>query len=661
MSTPPTHSYGSYASNSSAGQLPVMLGRKPQDVKLEPKGGEEKRGRDDVRRMSTKKRGLDSKPTLNFKLAEEELVFGQVYIALHLTRGIDHADVRTKDSFYIVGNRNQILSLNAVWLDKEQLTTLCKDVKRLGAKLHLFEAEPYALCKKEKYIPLCMFVITCLLTIGATASSILNWEDGKYEKLQKTVKSPRVFLMAFRAADAWLRANAAALSVSMPVVGVMGCYAWNATESKRMARQIRNRHFQPEAFAEYDQRFCLFDRNRMQNAPMVALVGLTSTGKSSTLSQYLKERPNPFYLSLTDGNLYDAVYEELKKAVLCLPFLAHHVRWDASKTRKDIVIEVFKLVQEQTGSPVQLGVDVVLNSTTLPVEGADRAVKTVQNLYLPAPSSVPSFSPINIIKLVTDVKWLCADARVASAVIASSEGLELLSVNEPRLRTLIAEEMPLEKAKEYLQHIHAKDYTDEMLKKIPRTFTLLQYFKTAPDKEDFAHKEMEVWMERVKESIQHCSRGRRAAKALFRKALDTVDYDDICKHCKDKPNFTANFVRPSLFTPTEGAKYKLHSLKLRFEFNRVGPSYFVLKPPLRLEEYENRPVEESSEEEFGEDPLSPTAPQQPPKAGFRGFGGSGTLTRSEFTHWRCVLWGLRALGLRVLRCWVLLCLRGFSY
>lgn len=179
MSTPPTHSYGSYASNSSSGQLPVVLGRKPQDVKLESKGGEEKRGREDVRRMSTKKRGLDSKPTLNFKTAAEELVFGQVYIALHLTRGIDHANVRTKDSFYIVGNRNHILSLNAVWLEKEQLTTLCKDVKRLGAKLHLFEAEPYALCKKEKYIPLCMFAITCLLTIGATASSILNWEDGK--------------------------------------------------------------------------------------------------------------------------------------------------------------------------------------------------------------------------------------------------------------------------------------------------------------------------------------------------------------------------------------------------------------------------------------------------------------------------------------------------
>ena len=350
----------------------------------------------------------------------------------------------------------------------------------------------------------------------------------------------------------------------MPFAGVMGCYAWNATESRRMARQIRIGRFRPEASAEYDQNFCLFDRGRMQNAQMVALVGLKSTGKSSTLSQFLRERQNPFHLKLTDGNLYDALHEEMKKAVLCLPFLARHLRWDASKTSEDIVIEVFKLVREQTGSPVQLGVDVVLNPPTVPLEGADKAVKSVQSLILPTPSSVPIFSAFNIIKVVKDVKWLCADARVASAVMASSEGLELLSVNEPRLRKLMAEEMTVEKAKDYLQHIHAKGYTDEMLKKIPRTFSTLQDFKTAPDKEDFCEKEMEGWMEEsrgiYRALLPRALRdgGLKAAKALYGKALGrAVGYDDICQHCKDKQNFVTNFVRPNLFTPTEGAKYKL--------------------------------------------------------------------------------------------------------
>ena len=361
---------------------------------------------------------------------------------------------------------------------------------------------------------------------------------------------------------AWCRANAAPLGVGTPVVGVVASYAWNATETQRMARQIRRGHFQPKAPADYDHRFCLFDRYMMEKASMVGLVGLKSTGKSSTLSHFLRERPNPFYLQLTDGNLYDAMYHQMKNRVLCLPFFAHHLRWDASKTSKDIVIEVFELVREQTGSPVQVGVDVVLNPTTLPVEGADKTVKAVQNGFVPTPSSVPIFSSINIIKLVKDVKWLCADARVASAVIASSEGLELLSVNEPRLEKLMAEEMPLEKSKDYLQHIHAKGYTEEMLKNIPRTFEGLQRFKRAQDKEEFCKREMEAWMERVEESKGHCSHegkegGLAAAKALYSKALGgAVGYRDICQHCKDKQNFMANFVKPNLFTPTAGAKYK---------------------------------------------------------------------------------------------------------
>ncbi|CAE7238794.1 unnamed protein product [Symbiodinium sp. CCMP2456] len=374
---------------------------------------------------------------------------------------------------------------------------------------------------------------------------------------------------------AWFRANAAPLGVGTGVVGVFACYA---TETHRMARQIRRGCFQPKAPADYDHRFCPFDRYMMEKAKMVGLVGLKSTGKSSTLSHFLREKPNPFYLELTDGNLYDAMYDKMKHSVLRLPFFADHLRWDAGKNSKTIVIEVFELVQEQTGSPVQVGVDVVLNPSTLPVEGADKAVKTVQGVLLGTASSVPFFRLINIIKLVKDVKWLCADARVASAVIASSEGLELLSVNEPRLVKLMAKEMPLEKAKEYLQHIHAKGYTEEMLKNIPRTFESLQQFKIAEDKEDFCQKEMEVWIKRVEESQGHCSNegkdgGLTAAKALYSKALGgAVNYRDICQHCKDEPNFTANFVRPNLFTPTAGAKYK-------FQFDCVAEAAKIVFGP----------------------------------------------------------------------------------
>lgn len=160
----------------------------------------------------------------------------------------------------------------------------------------------------------------------------------------------------------------------------------------------------------------------------------------------MRERPNPFHLSLTDGNLklthgnlYDAMHDEMKDSVLRFPFFADHLRWDAGKNSKRIVIEVFKLVQEQTGSPVQVGVDAVLPASAVLSPKADQTVKAAQSVLL----------GIHAHQLVKDVKWLCADARVASAVIASSEGLELLSVNEPRLEKVMAEEMPLEKAKDF--------------------------------------------------------------------------------------------------------------------------------------------------------------------------------------------------------------------
>ena len=360
---------------------------------------------------------------------------------------------------------------------------------------------------------------------------------------------------------AWLRANAAPLGVATPVVGVFASYAWNATETHRMARKIRRGYFQPEAPADYDHRFCLFDRYMMEKASMVGLVGLKSTGKSSTLSHFLREKPNPFYLKLACGNVYDAMYDQMKNRVLCLPFFADHLRWDARKNSEDIVIEVFKLVREQTGSPVQVGVDVVLPASAVVSPKADQAVKTAQSVLLGTASSVPISTGIHVHQLVKDVKWLCADARVASAVIASSEGLELLSVNEPRLEKLMAEEMPVEKAKEYLQHIHAKGYTEEMLKNIPRTFESLQKFKRAQDKEAFCKKEMTGWMKKVEESQEHCSHdgkdgGLRAAKVLYSKALvGAINYRDIRQHCKDEQNFMANFVRPNLFTPTPAAEY----------------------------------------------------------------------------------------------------------
>jgi len=157
-------------SSMSSTSLPVMLGNKahlpPGDIQKRP---------DEVRKPA-KRQDTQRLPSAHFKAnahpADDESVFGQVRIALHLTRGIDHADQRTKDSYYIVGNRQVAESLNAAWLSKKQLMMLCKDIDKLGEKLHLFEDEPYALCSTEKYIPCFMFFITCVIAAATVAVTV---------------------------------------------------------------------------------------------------------------------------------------------------------------------------------------------------------------------------------------------------------------------------------------------------------------------------------------------------------------------------------------------------------------------------------------------------------------------------------------------------------
>ena len=89
----------------------------------------------------------------------------------------------------------------------------------------------------------------------------------------------------------------------------------------------------------------------------------------------------------------------------------------------------------------------VVPSKTVPLPKVEQAV--VEKVVVGTESSAPISTRLNVDQLVKDIKWLCADARVARAIIASNEGFELLNVNEVRFEKMMAEEMSLQKAKDY--------------------------------------------------------------------------------------------------------------------------------------------------------------------------------------------------------------------
>ena len=117
----------------------------------------------------------------------------------------------------------------------------------------------------------------------------------------------------------------------------------------------------------------------------------------------------------------------------------------SGKTHKDVVTEVFKKVRDKTQKPVRLGFDVVAvtkHGIDEPhVSNIIEVTTGKENLQFPTNFDAKFF--------VKQVKYLCADRHVSSALISSSEGLMMLSVGEPRLRKMLGRELPISKSKAY--------------------------------------------------------------------------------------------------------------------------------------------------------------------------------------------------------------------
>ena len=252
----------------------------------------------------------------------------------------------------------------------------------------------------------------------------------------------------------------------MPLIfgsGVSGsviAIAWNATEQDRMARAIQKGRFRPKKPEEFQLEFLNFDlpaihRGLGKNG-MVALIGMQATGKTTTLQHVLCEAENPFSLEVSHDDVHRAIHNELRKNIWKLPWLLDGMRVDRGKTHKDVVTEVFEKVTEKTQKPVRLGFDVV----AVTKHGIDeRHVSNIievttgkENLHFPTNFDAKFF--------VKQVKSLCADRHVSSALISSSEGLMMLFLGEPRLDKMLGRELPISKSKAYLKALGQENISD---------------------------------------------------------------------------------------------------------------------------------------------------------------------------------------------------------
>mmetsp|Transcript_4712 Transcript_4712/g.11179 ORF Transcript_4712/g.11179 Transcript_4712/m.11179 type:complete len:352 (+) Transcript_4712:104-1159(+) len=310
-----------------------------------------------------------------------------------------------------------------------------------------------------------------------------------------------------------------------------GALAFNATETRRMAWAIEQGEFKPRKLTPiFAPDLCPFKldqiRTELNPTGIVSIIGHKSLGKTTCVQYALSIAQNPLYVEMTDGNAIEAIYRDLKAAVWRLPEPLDSMRLYRGQDHKKLVYTVFQIVKQDTHSTVQLGFDIQSNNDFVPKE------------------------------FVREMKHLCADARLASAIFATSEGLMMLDVAEPRMRVHIAPELSVEKAKEFLKSVSPNlHYDSNMLTDFPRTFANLVFFSETADKHGFCKAEGKRAYRHMRMAVNKIPK----AKQLIELALQrgSVDVDEISPVCGVE-DFVATFVKTSIFRPLPDGSWALH-------------------------------------------------------------------------------------------------------
>ena len=364
----------------------------------------------------------------------------------------------------------------------------------------------------------------------------------------------------------WIGEKSVPLIFGSGVSGSVIAIAWNATEQDRMARAIQKGRFRPEKPEEFQLEFLNFDlpaihRGLGKNG-MVALIGMQATGKTTTLQHVLCEAENPFSLEVSHDDVHRAIHNELRKNIWKLPWLLDGMRVDWGKTHKDVVTEVFKKVRDKTQKPVRLGFDVVAvtkHGIDEPhVSNIIEVTTGKENLHFPTNFDAKFF--------VKQVKYLCADRHVSSALISSSEGLMMLFLGEPRLDKMLGRELPISKSKAYLKALGEENVSEEMLTNMPRTFQKLKKLSESAGKEAFCNKEMQGWVSAIEKTN---GQPFTNVKGLYQKALnEPIGIEDIVRAATSgklatftgadpEETFIQHMVKTNIFTPRDDGRYEL--------------------------------------------------------------------------------------------------------
>jgi hypothetical protein len=353
---------------------------------------------------------------------------------------------------------------------------------------------------------------------------------------------------------------------------LVGAFAFNQTEQWRMARQIQNGALSCLFPPDFSKKFCQFPLDRVRDTyhddpdRFCGLIGLKATGKTTTLEYLASQERNCVFCEI-DGNqpvaIDDVLYARLSESIWKLPWFFRQIRFNGDLTKRDIIREVFKLVEKNSKQKVLAVFDICATEKTSGIPRPPSIVNGViqsEPVSFPTPSGfVTSLSSFDAEVFTRDVKNYVRDAKVMRCLFAASEGLSFLpeSAREPRLSVFVAGELPLEISKAYLNDVlgvKMENENDFLLSQFPRTFSALKEFSKALNRKVFAETKFKGELEKAKQALKICNSVPFYQVALER-PVGFDDYDGFCKMTKDQ--FVQTFVKTNLFLPDSGAEFKI--------------------------------------------------------------------------------------------------------
>jgi len=335
------------------------------------------------------------------------------------------------------------------------------------------------------------------------------------------------------------RASSLVAGILVSTVALGTILGINETEELRMAHAIkRGLCFHPDTKeVEIREELLPFRLNLVRERVetkygFCGITGPTGTGKSLLLDKLGYTMQNVIKIHRRANHpatLSDQLLSTLRSEIFTLPAPLCQVRYSNHRDSTRILKHVFDHVRQKTDAPVTVLIDIP---------------STPQNLDFLSLANVSWFNvlnnteilpaALNIETLARDIKFLASDMKIMQCAFVATEEEYLfryLTRHEPSLHLFNTSELSLDSSKYYLKTYRSLAHVDEAsLKRIPRTYSILNNYAEAQDKDLFVRERFNSEVVAVRNQSKEAKKFLQlllTRGSMYSQSCDSIERNDL--------------------------------------------------------------------------------------------------------------------------------------